>query len=479
MIKYFFIIAFTLSIIQVRATSIYAKAHSYVDRVVELSFYTDLFTKETRQIEKTRINPQGEFGFSIDVKEPRLIHLKIEDYFTSFYVVPDANYEINIEEFDTKTAPPLARLKFLTYKMVKQDQYSFNDRIKEINSSVEQFETNNYMNILRNQSNDKFQDFEKSLKANSLYNSHPFIKQYYEYSIARIKSISRVSQRDLYEQYLKDVPVLYQNPAYVSFFNEFYGKWFKRYETKSDFFKLIAAINTNKERDSLFSFLSRNDYMMDRDVMEIVSIKELHREGVENKHYDSKSIIAILKEIEAKTSSKANKRIAQYYLRKLVRLTPGNPAPLIKIVENGNTVFDLSDYKGKFVYLDFWATWCQPCVKSMVAINKLYPQYKDKIEIVSISVDSKRKRYDKFIERNNYPWKFAYIGDNSNIKDIYDVFAMPLYYLIDTNGILIQSPAFSPSNIEPYFKQLTGSNSKEKIEVWDWNKSPQKPANKD
>ena len=59
--------------------------------------------------------------------------------------------------------------------------------------------------------------------------------------------------------------------------------------------------------------------------------------------------------------------------------TRDNPAPQIMLTElNGNPI-ELSSLKGKPVFMNFWATWCPPCVAEMPFINELYPEYKDKV----------------------------------------------------------------------------------------------------
>ena len=57
----------------------------------------------------------------------------------------------------------------------------------------------------------------------------------------------------------------------------------------------------------------------------------------------------------------------------------------------------LNDYKGKLIYMDFWASWCSPCLKSMPFLEKLHQQYaSDRFKIIAINIDEKKVRRRSF-----------------------------------------------------------------------------------
>lgn len=93
----------------------------------------------------------------------------------------------------------------------------------------------------------------------------------------------------------------------------------------------------------------------------------------------------------------------------------------------------------KLVLLDFWATWCIPCLKEMPEIAKLYDKYKDKdFEIIGISIDKNMDKWRNMIEGKGMPW-IQFIDSNMSnpISNIYGVTAIPHTVLIDENGEII------------------------------------------
>ena len=96
----------------------------------------------------------------------------------------------------------------------------------------------------------------------------------------------------------------------------------------------------------------------------------------------------------------------------------------------------LSEYKGKVVYLDFWASWCGPCRKSFPWMNKVQSRYQSQgFEVVAVNLDSKRADADKFLAqlKPNFDIAFDPPGD---VAGLYELQGMPSAYLIDRKGQL-------------------------------------------
>ena len=95
----------------------------------------------------------------------------------------------------------------------------------------------------------------------------------------------------------------------------------------------------------------------------------------------------------------------------------------------------LSDLRDKPVYLNFWATWCPPCVKELPHIQAKYEQYKDRIHFLAISVASEQEAPAQFISSKGYTFTVGY-GNEREISRAYHVEAIPMSFIIDTNGVV-------------------------------------------
>jgi thiol-disulfide isomerase/thioredoxin len=114
--------------------------------------------------------------------------------------------------------------------------------------------------------------------------------------------------------------------------------------------------------------------------------------------------------------------------------TPDCPSAL---TESGDKLA-LNAIKNKVVLIDFWATWCPPCQKSMPFFNELHTQYlKDGFEIVAINVDEDSETAREFLKAHPVAYKTAF-DPSGDCPGIFDVKAMPSSYLVDKTGKIRQ-----------------------------------------
>lgn len=109
----------------------------------------------------------------------------------------------------------------------------------------------------------------------------------------------------------------------------------------------------------------------------------------------------------------------------------------------------LSDYKGKVLYVDFWASWCGPCVLSMPLLNNLRNKYKDVgFEVIAINLDDDLLLAAKFIESMNIDYPI--VSDiHGTVAKQYKVNGLPTAYVIDASGtIQLMHKGFKKSDIK-------------------------------
>jgi thiol-disulfide isomerase/thioredoxin len=100
----------------------------------------------------------------------------------------------------------------------------------------------------------------------------------------------------------------------------------------------------------------------------------------------------------------------------------------------------LSDYKGKILLLEFWASWCGPCRKENPDLVEVYRHYKGKgFEILGVALDKDKSEWLDAIDHDELPWTNVcdLQGDRNEAAIIYGVSAIPANFLIDRNGIVL------------------------------------------
>jgi len=155
--------------------------------------------------------------------------------------------------------------------------------------------------------------------------------------------------------------------------------------------------------------------------------------------------------ISNSTNIENNKQITNSY-KKLKTVSKGQPSPKFKNYENfaGGTT-SLDDLKGKFVYVDVWATWCGPCKREIPYLKELEGKYRGKkIEFVSISVDKSadHDKWQKMVKEKELKGIQLFSDkdwDSDFVKE-YLIKGIPRFILIDPNGNIVNSNAPRPSD---------------------------------
>jgi thiol-disulfide isomerase/thioredoxin len=115
--------------------------------------------------------------------------------------------------------------------------------------------------------------------------------------------------------------------------------------------------------------------------------------------------------------------------------SPPIPAPTISVVDLAGNTVSLSDFAGRLVLINLWATWCEPCLREMPSLERMQSRLGDKITVVAISEDrGGSKTVEPFINKLGLKSFKTYLDPKSDAGRAFKVAGLPTSFLIDREG---------------------------------------------
>ena len=131
------------------------------------------------------------------------------------------------------------------------------------------------------------------------------------------------------------------------------------------------------------------------------------------------------------------------------RFLPGKLAPDFEMTGVDGKIYHLSDFRGKALYIDIWATWCKPCCYEIPFIKEIEHRLKDKnIVFVSISKDKDLDVWKNYVKNENMGGLQLNYGRNSDFMDYFYITGIPRFIIIDPNQKIVTARAPKPSSGE-------------------------------
>ena len=166
-------------------------------------------------------------------------------------------------------------------------------------------------------------------------------------------------------------------------------------------------------------------------------ITELYSDIISEGIFSLEQAEALLKLIDTESMEPDYLESAQTTLARMRNLSVGSPFPEFEYTSLAGDVINQNTYKGKYVLVDFWASWCVPCREAHPSLQKIYERYSAKgFEIISVSIDRFEADWKLAVQKDDLRWTNIFVEgefENPFAKQLGVVF-LPFNYLIDPEG---------------------------------------------
>lgn len=467
--RYIFIIFIVLALsAQGAAVRIFGNAKDYAGSELIFYKYSDRITFIKEQVFTLNIDTAGNFDTSADFEDITYVFGEFGVYHAYFYAEPGESYELILPERDERSEGDL----FNPYYTPEEIQIGIKNLTKtDLNYLIIDFDYYyfryldiKYLEVYGNGLSSDVDTFINNINAKYADITNTYFNDYKKYRIAALKNIATQKKFEsaLAYSYFTKNPVLYDNPAYMDLFNNIYQNYFDKYLTSPNGALLYAVINYGHSISRLKKLLNQHLEFKTPQFRELVILKGLN-DSFSSNNMAWLPLLLTLDSVHLSTVYPVHKIIAQNIADNILSLAKGTVAPPFELPDTSGEIRKLNDYRGKYVYLQYANTRSYTSQMEFPLVKNLYDRYKGVCIFVTILTDEDREAAKQYIKENGLAWNFLFTEINSPVISTYKVAAYPTYYLINTFGNLLMSPAPAPSeNFETGFFKIVGDEVEKK-----------------
>ncbi len=155
-----------------------------------------------------------------------------------------------------------------------------------------------------------------------------------------------------------------------------------------------------------------------------------------------------------KEARQLKQNITEYIVRSKM-LENGKPAPLFAYADASGKIVDFAMYRGKYVLIDFWASWCGPCRQAIPKVKQLFTLYGNKgFDVLSVSIDENKSAWIKAMEDEKMPWAQVLSPDINRTMRDFMFSGIPTLYLVDPKGNIVDKYTGYSEDLETRLRQI-------------------------
>lgn len=435
-----------------------------LDYIGESDFYIEIPPLHYKYSPKNRIpltvNKQ-EFSAEIEINEPQILWLVLQDYTYPFYAKPGTElrfdiirsefpfgvtiegYKVDLNELyqkylnETTNLDDIIKAEMDKFKVgEKNSALAYSEmKLKSAKTHLENTPLESlYFRVIGEDLVLKLRAIEYSARYISGYNAEQ----------ARQKVLNEALEKDFFT-----VEVLKAQRAGIRDFSHYHSRTFGIYDSVMNAYqtalaeydiKQVAYTELNEKRMQVINLIEDRSA---KAYAELFIVAE--RIGEQPISISEPTYFNYLEEYD---DFPEYTTFLTYFYNEIKSVSPGEPAIPFTLADRNGEVHTLDEYSGKFVLLDFWAGWCQPCLVEFPPMREIYADYsRDELEILGISTEVDSLVWIQDITRFENPWPQLYGGDGMDQETFkaYKGGGIPFYILVDPDGKISRYNDIRPS----------------------------------
>jgi hypothetical protein len=444
--KVFFILILLPAFLQARETSLSGIVENGQGQLLRITAHDDFISKKSVTLGSSKIESDGSFSIAFDLEETICAYLDINYQRTEIFLEPGEEYILDIRYNPENHLVSYFDRQDLVFEFRYKEAQGLNQLIWQFNEMYNTFVMENFEHVVKLHDHARVEKFRSQVEETFSNVENTYFRNYIKYKFADIEQFARLKgEHALAKEYLAGKPVLYRNVEYTFFFDEFFQKFLTTSPDVITISDLIIAVNDHASNEMILEALAGVAYLNDPGLRELVLIhglKNLYYNGT----YKKPQLLDMIRDIHASTQNAMHKRITSNLLETLTHLSPGSPAPDLRLTGIAGPEFNLKNIKGKAVLLTFFRSGQKGMKNAFDRLAELYSYYRAGLEIISVSLDNDPAAYLPLANSGGYNWTFAHYGNNPEVFDLYNIRDLPMYVLIDVEGNIASCPAPPPGD---------------------------------
>lgn len=433
---------------------------------IQVSYYRDPFYINEIILAQSATDSIGRFDMKFTLKKNEFVYFQIDNDLFRLYLKTNDSLEIianetNILEtikitgndiYDNVFLLEQQKLELNTIAFSQQQLLTENEYVRLIDS-LERIGRDFYMNYDKKYISKVVREY---LKYNSIYGLH---NARWMYTIKYDPQKAKIVNREVGVDYFKYLDNLNLEDQTALEFPD-YRIALMRYDYEKIDKNISKSISISLSEQETQKQMFVKSYDAKKKLFKGNILNYVLTDHIKNRYNSIKSNVifcdSILKDYDQLCTNETFKLALKSYIDNTNKLSKGVAVPDIKLKDiKGNDVL-LSQFKGKLIYIDFWATWCVPCLTNMPDSKLLMDEFKE-ITFLYININDNRKNWEKYLKDKNESTDIHFYANEFTTTEIYKKFnfkSIPHYILIDKDFKFYDSNAKDPSRVKKDILQL-------------------------